>query len=150
MKKAAYEVRISVWSSEVCSSALTHPCPPGARPCRRSHISIAHSGCHPGQASVSEREPGAMAGPGSWPQPAFLRATSLCLGKLDPDGRSGANCGAWRTTSIVLPAGPMARSTRSEEQTSELKSLMRSSYAVFCLKKKKLVNEDRTCYVRQH
>src|SRR3546814_7901278 len=26
---------------------------------------------------------------------------------------------------------------RSEEQTSELKSLMRSSYAVFCLKKKK-------------
>src|SRR3546814_1549952 len=28
-------------------------------------------------------------------------------------------------------------STRSEEQTSELQSLMRISYAVFCLKKKK-------------
>src|SRR3546814_9060001 len=28
---------------------------------------------------------------------------------------------------------------RSEEHTSELQSLMRSSYAVFCLKKKKLV-----------
>src|SRR3546814_5553267 len=28
-------------------------------------------------------------------------------------------------------------STRSEEHTSELQSLMRSSYAVFCLKKKK-------------
>src|SRR3546814_1493106 len=27
---------------------------------------------------------------------------------------------------------------RSEEQTSELQSLMRSSYAVFCLKKKKI------------
>src|SRR3546814_5750452 len=27
--------------------------------------------------------------------------------------------------------------TRSEEQTSELQSLMRTSYAVFCLKKKK-------------
>src|SRR3546814_1740457 len=29
------------------------------------------------------------------------------------------------------------RKTRSEEHTSELQSLMRSSYAVFCLKKKK-------------
>src|SRR3546814_9024722 len=30
------------------------------------------------------------------------------------------------------------QSTRSEEHTSELQSLMRISYAVFCLKKKKL------------
>src|SRR3546814_5910368 len=30
-----------------------------------------------------------------------------------------------------------ARSVRSEEHTSELQSLMRISYAVFCLKKKK-------------
>src|SRR3546814_3013181 len=29
---------------------------------------------------------------------------------------------------------------RSEEHTSELQSLMRNSYAVFCLKKKKTVN----------
>src|SRR3546814_3788736 len=33
---------------------------------------------------------------------------------------------------------------RSEEHTSELQSLMRSSYAVFCLKKKKM---KRTTYV---
>src|SRR3546814_4932349 len=32
---------------------------------------------------------------------------------------------------------PMASTTRSEEHTSELQSLMRISYAVFCLKKKK-------------
>src|SRR3546814_8928930 len=32
---------------------------------------------------------------------------------------------------------PSARSRRSEEHTSELQSLMRISYAVFCLKKKK-------------
>src|SRR3546814_3316417 len=32
------------------------------------------------------------------------------------------------------------RSIRSEEHTSELQSLMRISYAVFCLKKKKKVN----------
>src|SRR3546814_9731356 len=33
--------------------------------------------------------------------------------------------------------GRAARCRRSEEQTSELQSLMRISYAVFCLKKKK-------------
>src|SRR3546814_2090885 len=32
---------------------------------------------------------------------------------------------------------------RSEEHTSELQSLMRISYAVFCLKKKKLKNNNR-------
>src|SRR3546814_3337167 len=34
-------------------------------------------------------------------------------------------------------AGPHPRHCRSEEHTSELQSLMRISYAVFCLKKKK-------------
>src|SRR3546814_1784859 len=33
-------------------------------------------------------------------------------------------------------AEPLARRSRSEEHTSELQSLMRISYAVFCLKKK--------------
>src|SRR3546814_10892811 len=32
---------------------------------------------------------------------------------------------------------------RSEEHTSELQSLMRSSYAVFCLKKKKLTQHTK-------
>src|SRR3546814_7681432 len=35
------------------------------------------------------------------------------------------------------PQGAMHDSIRSEEHTSELQSLMRISYAVFCLKKKK-------------
>src|SRR3546814_6233496 len=34
-------------------------------------------------------------------------------------------------------AAMRSRQTRSEEHTSELQSLMRNSYAVFCLKKKK-------------
>src|SRR3546814_5447257 len=34
------------------------------------------------------------------------------------------------------PLKPSIRSSRSEEHTSELQSLMRISYAVFCLKKK--------------
>src|SRR3546814_1447383 len=41
------------------------------------------------------------------------------------------------------PAEPHQRDVaglRSEEQTSELQSLMRISYAVFCLKKKKIDN----------
>src|SRR3546814_4777748 len=35
------------------------------------------------------------------------------------------------------PPAPSAARSRSEEHTSELQSLMRNSYAVFCLKKKK-------------
>src|SRR3546814_5121032 len=37
---------------------------------------------------------------------------------------------------------------RSEEHTSELQSLMRISYAVFCMKKKKC--SDRTQLIKQH
>src|SRR3546814_1831399 len=45
------------------------------------------------------------------------------------------------------PRGSCASSSsvsfhRSEEHTSELQSLMRISYAVFCLKKKKKYNDD--------
>src|SRR3546814_6496035 len=52
-------------------------------------------------------------------------------------GRKGLGRGPLRPC-----RGPAAafseRSKRSEEHTSELKSLMRISYAVFCLKKKKI------------
>src|SRR3546814_3604446 len=40
--------------------------------------------------------------------------------------------------------------TRSEEHTSELQSLMRISYAVFCLKKKKHTQHINTHQDRQH
>src|SRR3546814_3292657 len=39
---------------------------------------------------------------------------------------------------------PAPQAHRSEEHTSELQSLMRSSYAVFCLKKKKTENTIQT------
>src|SRR3546814_4046766 len=55
-----------------------------------------------------------------------------------------SNCGA-----CSEPRGPsgevkplMEVTRRSEEHTSELQSLMRISYAVFCTKKKKLNNND--------
>src|SRR3546814_6317367 len=50
-----------------------------------------------------------------------------------PDQRSGLlTDGAFREAVLVRPA----TGKRSEEHTSELQSLMRISYAVFCLKKK--------------
>src|SRR3546814_8940635 len=42
-----------------------------------------------------------------------------------------------RAEEMALPRVLMSQSSRSEEHTSELQSLMRISYAVFCLKKKK-------------
>src|SRR3546814_10560796 len=46
----------------------------------------------------------------------------------------------WRTSIVDLLKLLDMDSSRSEEHTSELKSLMRTSYAVFCLKKKRRVN----------
>src|SRR3546814_3231284 len=45
----------------------------------------------------------------------------------------------WRATAFSRGASsnPRSRQNRSEEHTSELQSLMRISYDVFCLKKKK-------------
>src|SRR3546814_5509934 len=42
-----------------------------------------------------------------------------------------------------LNLATIARNWRSEEHTSELQSLMRISYAVFCLKKKTTTNNNR-------
>src|SRR3546814_6024406 len=41
-------------------------------------------------------------------------------------------------------------SLRSEEHTSELQSLMRISYAVFCLKKKKTTKSKQTKISQEH
>src|SRR3546814_5680109 len=65
---------------------------------------------------------------------ARRRAAGLHRG----DGKSGAApayCGALRGQ--LRRRGPVA-ADRSEEHTSELQSLMRISYAVFCLKKKRI------------
>src|SRR3546814_1282620 len=44
---------------------------------------------------------------------------------------------------ITAKVGGDDAAARSEEHTSELQSLMRSSYAVFCLKKKKITSRNR-------
>src|SRR3546814_1132786 len=55
---------------------------------------------------------------------------------------AGAMSGRLKASNFFRPLPPdvtrgRPRSRRSEEHTSELQSLMRISYAVFCLKKKK-------------
>src|SRR3546814_5373492 len=42
----------------------------------------------------------------------------------------------------TTPGNDSGKYIRSEEHTSELQSLMRISYAVFCLQKKKLIHEQ--------
>src|SRR3546814_4475020 len=55
---------------------------------------------------------------------------------------------AWRKDTEQLPPGTgrigERTENRSEEHTSELQSLMRISYAVFCLKKKKHYRSKNT------
>src|SRR3546814_4909283 len=50
--------------------------------------------------------------------------------------RHGVNVAALRLLGSGFPYGTLTVNIRSEEHTSELQSLMRISYAVFCLKKK--------------
>src|SRR3546814_2336218 len=50
-------------------------------------------------------------------------------------GRGGHGAHAYQTNDPIVIAAQLI-TARSEEHTSELQSLMRISYAVFCLKKK--------------
>src|SRR3546814_1251095 len=62
-----------------------------------------------------------------------------------PDS-SGRRCRGYRARLHLHEC----RARRSEEHTSELQSLMRISYAVFCLKKKKYPkrNEQKSYYIQ--
>src|SRR3546814_2588067 len=105
-------MRISDWSSDVCSSDLW--------PARTLPA------CEPEQGTGVHGRAGAK------PSHGF--------------SRRGARMTALRAAPLVRPPGRHRRpaalcgraggATRSEEHTSELQSLMRISYAVFCLKKK--------------
>src|SRR3546814_3188168 len=72
--------------------------------------------------------------------------TQRCLGRLRRADGSRRGLGLWRglarfdnrscTAADVQSLGAARIPSRSEEHTSELQSLMRISYAVFCLNKK--------------
>src|SRR3546814_9420040 len=58
---------------------------------------------------------------------------------VDMDGKSVKSC----TVFAVQAEGAAVTTIRSEEHTSELQSLLRSSYAVSCLKKKNTYNQTK-------
>src|SRR3546814_8185320 len=68
----------------------------------------------------------------AYPHPMIARAAGRWL--LAYPTSSDAEQGYFRRKRIQTAPQPLAQ--RSEEHTSELQSLMRISYAVFCLKKK--------------
>src|SRR3546814_6611785 len=96
-QKTAYELRISDWSSDVCSSDLGF----------QAEFDIGDLFL---SAYLIGTEIGTLAGGGR-------------CGELTSRGYAACGIGAFK------------QRRRSEEHTSELQSLMRISYAVFCLKK---------------
>src|SRR3546814_4139643 len=101
-------MRISDWSSDVCSSDLFN--------C--TFVPVSHS-IPEGNALLIETPYGRVFHTGDW--------------KLD----EAPVLGAPSTAAALDAIGDKGVLARSEEHTSELQSLMRISYAVFCLKKKK-------------
>src|SRR3546814_7820391 len=88
---------------------------------------------------------GLAAGFGLWLSVEFLLVVGLCLGALglpwllgERERAAQSKFYAFGMSAILLVALFVARplERRSEEHTSELQSLLRTSYAVFCLKKK--------------
>src|SRR3546814_3362471 len=69
-----------------------------------------------------------------------ISAADELLSAIPRPSTTGALAGTWRSeVGIEAPVSrwfDLAETARSEEHTSELQSLMRISYAVFCLKKK--------------
>src|SRR3546814_1783345 len=130
-QKTAYEMRISDWSSDVCSSDLSA----SARRRRTSPAAAAT-----GSSSAYSFETWTKRSPGRSPVAINAcnssRRASICA------IRSGE-------IFVIAPAllrkqEPSVAKDRSEEHTSELQSLMRISYAVFCLKKKNNTRTDKT------
>src|SRR3546814_4899731 len=105
-------MRISDWSSDVCSSDLMAP------------LAVAkEKGFFEDEGLYVTLEPQA-----NWK----VLLDRVITGELD-----GAHMLAGQPLAATIGFGTKAHIVRSEEHTSELQSLMRISYAVFCLKKKK-------------
>src|SRR3546814_3031410 len=129
---------ISDWSSDVCSSdlvcAVAHwpRSSPGNEKGRNRPVvaAISVASCH--RSRIPERRRGA--------QPSEVEAAEARGSRSARTSPSSSFGDAVYWGSPRRPAAaphPKADDSKSEEHTSELQSLMRISYAVFCLKKKK-------------
>src|SRR3546814_5873667 len=115
-------MRISDWSSDVCSSDLVRA--------RLSSVSVTSAKSRAGRAVVPAKITSSIPPPRSdraLDSPIVQRIASSRLDLPQPLG----------PTTPVSPRSILSSVERSEEHTSELQSLMRISYAVFCLTKKK-------------
>src|SRR3546814_1797618 len=113
-QKTAYEMRISDWSSDVCSSDLISDGPVSGAQWRDFLAADGHA--------------------------QRLRTSSQDLWIL---------CVGWNR--VGFARRHFLFEQRSEEHTSELQSLMRISYAVFCLKKKTTNSRLLSCrYTRTY
>src|SRR3546814_7227701 len=121
-------MRISDWSSDVCSSDLgwgfeTDPAKAAADAFKQE---LGKRGI-----TVTGGAQRTVAPPSTEVAPADEEAESA---EEAPDGLTPG------TELAAVHSAPVWQ--RSEEHTSELQSLMRISYAVFCLKKKKKEQDD--------
>src|SRR3546814_4269096 len=130
----AYEVRISDWSSDVCSSDLhlldgvDRRCLPLRHADRRRlrlPAGAQRRPPRPGGRACAELEP-------LGDEAATRRFEAVLRGDELQFLLAGVQRGLQHLEDRRSGSGE-----RSEEHTSELQSLMRISYAVFCLKKKK-------------
>src|SRR3546814_3401061 len=119
-QKPAYEMRISVWSSDVCSSDLLRIMASGmpASPTPMPSVSVAH-----------------RSGAGTPLRSSAV--TELVVAKATARQARKVQICAETVPAMKGSSARWSCDHRSEEHTSELQSLMRISYAVFCLKKKK-------------
>src|SRR3546814_12858801 len=83
------------------------------------------------------RSPRAASPTSCYPKPSLRRPNDTNASKPEPTQRGPAWSPQSLTHSPTDVTRPPTRHARSEEHTSALQSLMRTSYAVFCLKKKK-------------
>src|SRR3546814_2101639 len=116
-------MRISDWSSDVCSSDLQVKRPSNVQ----TGLSTSVAQDFANEVSTVLR---------AWRFPGECQTFFDIEGDFDLiiDGKRRRNNGKG-VRAITHAAFKVALLTRSEEHTSELQSLMRISYAVFCLKK---------------
>src|SRR3546814_6051445 len=124
-------MRISDWSSDVCSSDLHVPW-------MKAHQARIDTAALPDTLARLEQEAAAAGqlvaagfrriGLDHFARPSDPLAIRAAAGTLHRNFQGYTT----EVGDVLLGFGPSAISTRSEEHTSELQSLMRISYAVFC------------------